>query len=89
MILSKVICHYENIFQALGKVIEYSTEIAGQTNYEATRLEMISVMKQVILTSSEFLTTAKILSLDPLQAQSRAHLNQATRFEKEYFLNTA
>lgn len=69
-------------FQALGKVIEFSTDIAGQTNFEETRLEMISTMKHVIFTSSEFLTTAKIVSLDPLQSQPRANLTQATRFEK-------
>jgi hypothetical protein len=65
----------------LEKVIKFSQDISGQTNFEEIKMEMKSSMKHIILTSTEFLTAAKIVSLDPWQAQSRINLTQSTRYK--------
>lgn len=65
--------------QVLGKVMECSMDMAGQTKQADTRTEMVTTMRSVTTSSSSFLSSAKIVSVDPTAPQAKNNLAGAAR----------
>ena len=65
--------------QVLGQMMECSMDMAGQTRVEETRVEMVSTMKNVTMSSSTFLSSAKTVAVDPSAPQAKNNLANAAR----------
>ena len=66
--------------QVLGDMMECSMDMAGQTRVEETRVEMVSTMKNVTMSSSTFLSSAKTVAVDPSAPQAKNNLANAARY---------
>ena len=66
--------------QVLGQMMECSMDMAGQTRVEETRVEMVSTMKNVTMSSSTFLSSAKTVAVDPSAPQAKNNLANAARY---------
>ena len=68
--------------QVLGEMMECSMDMAGQTKVTETRNNMVTTMRNVTSSSSNFLDSAKTVAADPGAPSAKHNLANAARYCK-------
>ncbi|XP_012276723.1 talin-1 isoform X2 [Orussus abietinus] len=69
----------KQLTDAFGNLLGVGMEMAGQTSVETTRTQMVVSLKNVSMTSSKLLVTAKSVAADPNAPNAKNQLSAAAR----------